>query len=112
MRYDRPVVQGEAPTLGAGPLHRFATLTAAAGLALAALQSAGRLGLPWAALLVPLGLGAALVGAMGDGGPPLRVRVAWSVLAAGLVTLHLRPALLPIHWGLERGPRSAGAGSW
>ena len=83
----------------------LAPLTAGAGLALAALDSTGRLGqpdpLPWGALLVPIGLGIALLEPEGDGAPPLRVRAIWSALVAALVALHLRPTVLPIHWGVD-----------
>jgi hypothetical protein len=101
-------VQGDARTTGVGRLRLLAAVIAAAGLALAVLQSAGRLGqrdpLPWGALLVPLGLATGLLGAAGDGAPPFRVRAAWSVLVATLVALHLRPTILPIHWGIDTWP--------
>lgn len=102
-------MQGDARTTGVSRLHLLGLVIAAAGLALAVLQSAGRLGqrdpLPWGALLVPPGLATVLLGAAGDGAPPFRVRAAWSVVVATLVALHLRPTILPIHWGIDTWPR-------
>ena len=104
-------MQGDARSRGPDPLRLFAALAAGAGLALAALESSGRLGqpgpLPWAALLVPVGLAIALLGSAGDGAPPLRVRATWSALIAVLVLLHLRPTVLPIHWGVDTWPTLA-----
>ena len=108
MRYDPSAVPHDARTTGEARLRLLAAVIVAAGLALAALQSVGRLGqhdpLPWGALLVPLGLACALLGAAGDGAPPFRVRLGWSALVAILVALHLRPTVLPVHWGIDTWP--------
>jgi hypothetical protein len=104
-------VERDARSPDTDRLRLLAALTAGAGLALAALDSRALLGQPgplaWGALLVPVGLGIALLESTGAGAPPLRTRALWSVLVAALVALHLRPTVLPIHWGVDTWPTVA-----
>ncbi len=104
-------MEREALSPGADRLRWLAALTAGAGLALASLASRASLGqpgpLPWGALLVPVGLAIALLEPGGAGAPPLRARALWSVLVGALVAVHLRPAVLPIHWGVDTWPTLA-----
>jgi len=92
-------------------VRRWPTLAAAGliatGLAVTLIQVGRELGqpglLPPVALLVPLGLGVALVVAGSDITPPFRL--GWAAVVAGLLALHLFPHWLrPTHWGLDTWP--------